>query len=117
MKVAVSSTGDGIDSEMDPRFGRCQYFVLVDTETMSAETHKNPGSNATGGAGFQAVQFCSDIGADAVISGSFGPNAFNTLKEAGIRMYTASGRKIRDLVEALKKGELKEMESAGPRGH
>ena len=117
MKVMVSSTGEGIDTEMDPRFGRCQYFVLVDTETMTAETHPNPGANASGGAGFQAAQFCSDVGAQAVISGSFGPNAFNTLQEAGIKMYPASGGKIRNLVEALKKGELKETESAGPRGH
>lgn len=117
MKVIVSSTGEGIDAEMDPRFGRCQYFVLVDTETMTAETHPNPGAGASGGAGFQAAQFCSDMGADAVISGSFGPNAFNTLQEAGIKMYPAAGGKIRDLVEALKSGELKEAESAGPRGH
>jgi len=117
MKVIVSSSGEGLDAEMDPRFGRCQYFVLVDAETMSAETHKNPGGSASGGAGFQAVQFCSDVGADSVISGSFGPNAFNTLKEAGIKMYPASDGKIRALVEALKNGELKEMESAGPRGY
>ena len=117
MKVIVSSTGEGLDAEMDPRFSRCQYFVLVDTETMAAEPHANPGGGASGGAGFQAAQFCSDMGAQAVISGSFGPNAFNTLQEAGIRMYPAAGGKIRDLVEALKKGDMKEMESAGPRGH
>lgn len=117
MKVIVSSSGEGLDAEMDPRFGRCQYFVLVDAETMSAETHKNPGGSASGGAGFQAVQFCSDMGAEAVISGSFGPNAYYTLQEAGIKMYPATGGPVKELVEALKKGELKEMESAGPRGH
>jgi len=117
MKVIVSSIGEGLDAEMDPRFGRCQYFVLVNTETMLAETHKNPGGSASGGAGFQAAQLCSDVGADAVISGGFGPNAFNTLKEAGIKMYPASGGTVKELVEALKKGDLKEMESAGPRGH
>ncbi len=117
MKVMVSSTGDGLDAEMDPRFGRCQYFVLVDTDTMTAETHANPGGSASGGAGFQAAQFCSDVGAQAVISGSFGPNAFNTLQEAGIKMYPAGGGKIRHLIEALRNGELKEMEGAGPRGY
>lgn len=117
MKVIVSSTGEGIEADMDPRFGRCQYFVVVDTDSMTAETHPNPGAAASGGAGFQAAQFCSDTGASAVISGSFGPNAFNTLREAGIKMYPADGGKIKDLVEALKRGELKEMEQAGPRGH
>ena len=117
MKVIVSSAGGGLDAKMDPRFGRCQYFVLVDAETMTAETHANPGGSASGGAGFQAAQFCSDVGAQAVISGSFGPNAFNTLQEAGIRMYPAGGGKIRDLVEALRKGKLREMEGAGPVGH
>ncbi len=117
MKVIVSSTGEGLDAEMDPRFGRCQYFVLVDTETMTAETHANPGASASGGAGFQAAQFCSDVGAKAVISGSFGPNAFNTLQEAGIEMYPTAGGKIKDLVESLMKGELEKAESAGPRGH
>ncbi len=117
MKVIVSSTGEGLDAEMDPRFGRCQYFVLVDTDTMTAETHPNPGANASGGAGFQAAQFCSDMGAQAVISGSFGPNAFNTLQEAGIKMYPASGGTVRELAEALLSGKLVEATNAGPRGH
>lgn len=83
-KIAISSTGPDLNSLMDPRFGRCSYFVIVDLETEEVETLENEAQNASGGAGIQAAQMVANKGADTVISGHFGPNAFQTLNAADI---------------------------------
>ena len=69
-----------MDSTVDPRFGRCQYFIMVDTETMAAAPIQNTGAAASGGAGMQAAQLVQDEGASCVITGNVGPNAMNVLK-------------------------------------
>jgi predicted Fe-Mo cluster-binding NifX family protein len=75
MKVAVSSSGKDLDSQMDPRFGRCQYFLFVDSETLAFEAIENGGLMASGGAGVQAAQLLVQKGATALITGNLGPNA------------------------------------------
>ncbi len=112
MIIAVSSPDGKYDSEFSPRFGRCEYFIFVDSETQKWESKPNPAGDARGGAGPQAVQFLSESGAEVVISGRYGPNAYTTLKAAGIRAYIAEAGTPADLLERFLSGTLQEIHAA-----
>ncbi|MDI6689908.1 MAG: NifB/NifX family molybdenum-iron cluster-binding protein [Actinomycetota bacterium] len=107
MKIAVTSTGPDLSSQMDPRFGRCQFFIIVDPETMEFEVIQNPNIAAAGGAGIQSAQLMASKGVKAVLTGQCGPNAFSTLQAAGIQVFTGVGGVVKDAVEQFKSGELK----------
>lgn len=118
MKVAVSAVNPEYDSPLQPRFGRCEYFVVIDTETDAWEAHPNPAVDAMGGAGSQAAQFLANLGVQSVISGNFGPNAFMALDAAEIRMYQASGGSVREAVGVLLEDRLTPVSGAtGPSRH
>ncbi len=107
MKVCVTALSAGLDAEVDPRFGRAQYFVFVNTETMDAESMANPNVNAHGGAGIQSAQLVADKGAKVLITGHVGPNASQALDAAGVRVITGvSGITIREAVERFVSGRL-----------
>lgn len=106
MKVCITSTGSSLDSEMDPRFGRCQYFIFADPETMKFEAVENPNLGAAGGAGIQSAQFVINRGVEALITGQVGPNAFTTLQAGGVKIITGAGGRIKEVLEKYKKGEL-----------
>lgn len=112
MKIAISSTGKDLDSQVDLRFGRCQYFILINPETMEFEALENKGAMSMGGAGIQAVQFIAQHGANVLITGNLGPNAATALSAAGIKVYLVHGGKIKEVVEAFKSGNLREV--SGP---
>ena len=112
MKVAVSSSGKDLDSQMDPRFGRCQYFLFVDSETMKFEAIENGGLMASGGAGVQAAQLLVQKGATALITGNLGPNAASALSASGIKTYLSPGGTVKEVVGAYNAGTLKE--ASGP---
>jgi predicted Fe-Mo cluster-binding NifX family protein len=104
VKVVVSSTGQDLNSQIDPRFGRCQYFVFVDTDSMKFEAVANPNISAAGGAGIQSAQMVADQGAEVVLTGNCGPNAFQTLSAAGVQVVVGVSGTVRDAVEAFKSG-------------
>jgi predicted Fe-Mo cluster-binding NifX family protein len=117
MKIGVSSTGKDIDAQVDPRFGRCRYFLIIDTDTMNFVSISNESAMASGGAGIQAAQTVAKAGAEVVITGNMGPNAFQTLSAAGIMVFTGVNGTIKEAVEKYKKGELKKTESASVGSH
>lgn len=106
MKIAISSTGRDLDSQIDPRFGRCAYFVIVETEDMSYGAFDNESISLSGGAGIQAAQFVASEGVKAVITGNAGPNAMNTLSAAGVEVCTGQCGTVREVVERYKKGGM-----------
>ena len=112
MKVAVSATGKDLNCQIDQRFGRCQYFVFVDPESMEFEAFENEGLMASGGAGVQAAQFIVQKGAKALITGNLGPNAASALLASGIKAYLVPGGTVRDTIEAYKSGSLREASGA-----
>ena len=112
MRVAVSSTGRDLDSAVDPRFGRCLYFVVVDTETMAFEAFPNTSIGAAHGAGIQAAQIVASKGVKVVLTGNVGPNAFTALSTSGVQVVTGAAGTVRDAVERFKRGELSA--SGGP---
>jgi len=106
MKIAVSSTGKDLDSKIDPRFGRCAYFVIVDPDTMKYEVFQNQSTTLGGGAGIQTAQFVASKGAEVVITGNCGPNAMKTLEAASIKVITGYNGTIRQAIEDFKKGKF-----------
>lgn len=115
MKIVVTANGAGLDAPTSPVFGRCPSYVFVDTDTMLIETVENPAISAAGGAGIQAAQFVIEQGAEAVITGNVGPNAFNVFRSAGVSVYIGQGETVRDAVQAFKNNQLREVGAAtGP---
>jgi len=117
MKICISSTGKNLDAIVDQRFGRCQYFLVVDTETMNVKTISNEATLSSGGAGIQAAQIVTKEDIGSVITGNIGPNAFQILQAAGIKVYTGAEGTIKEAIEKLKKGKLKETGSANVESH
>ena len=117
MIVAVAASGTDLEAQTDPRFGRCGYFVLENTETMEAKAVENTAALQGSGAGIAAVQMIANAGAEAVIAGNLGPNAFQTLAAGGIKAYGYEGGTVRQAVEALRAGTLPEIDGANVPSH
>jgi predicted Fe-Mo cluster-binding NifX family protein len=107
MKIAVSATTPNLDADIDPRFGRCQYFIIVDPDTMEFETLANSGAAAGGGAGIATAQTLTGKNIETVITGNCGPNAYDALTAAGIKVVTNASGKVRDAVRQYKSGQFK----------
>lgn len=105
MKIAISAAGDSLDSMMDPRFGRATYFLIIDSDTLAYQSFINPNVKADG-AGIQSAQFVLEKGAQAIITGSCGPNAYKVLTAAGVTIIEASVKSVREQVQALKENRL-----------
>ena len=117
MKLAVTAQGVDLDSAIDPRFGRCQYFIIIDSDTGEFEAHANQSLMASGAAGVQSAQFLANRGVRAVITGNMGPNATRALQGAGIKVYMMTSWTVREAVEAYKKGELGTVSGATVSSH
>ena len=96
MKICVTAGASGLDAPMDPRFGRCPFFVVVDLESMSENSITNSNVTASSGAGIQAAQEIAKQGVSALITGNIGPNAMQTLSAAKIDVYQHQGRRKRE---------------------
>ena len=108
MKICVTATAGDLNAQVDPRFGRCQYFVFVDSDTMAFEAMANEAIAAPGGAGIQAAQTVVNKGVDVLVSGSIGPNAFQVLSAAGVKIATGAYGTVQEAVEMYKAGRLSE---------
>lgn len=112
MKIAISSMGTDLNAQIDPRFGRCQYFIIVDSDTMEFEAIENPNISAMGGAGIQSGQMMAGKGVQAILTGNVGPNAFQTLSAAGIQVITGVTGKVKDAIQQFKSGQLQSVSEA-----
>lgn len=112
MKVAISAQGQVPENKLDPRFGRCAYFIIFNTEDGSYKTIENTAANASGGAGSAAAQLVNKAGAEAVVSGNYGPNAVTALNSFGIKMYLAEEETVWIVIDKFKNGVLAQAETA-----
>jgi predicted Fe-Mo cluster-binding NifX family protein len=118
MKIAVTATGPKLSSELDPRFGRAAYFIIVDPETMMFDVVENRQNlDLPQGAGIQAGKTIVDHHVDALITGNCGPKAFKVLERAGVKILVGASGTVQNVVEQFKRNELTPAESANVEGH
>ena len=120
MKLCITSDGKDLDSSVEETFGRSPYFVIIDTETTETKSVRNTAVHSGHGAGIGAAQIISDEGAEALLTGIVGPNAFTALKAAHIKVFEGASEfdSIEAALEKFKKGIYKEatVPSGGPGG-
>lgn len=104
MKVAISSTGNDINAQIDPRFGRCSHLAIVDTTTMELQVFDNGNINLDSGAGIKTAGFAASKGIEAVLTGNCGPKAMQVFNEAGIKVFTGQTGTVKEAVERFKNG-------------
>lgn len=117
MKIAITSRGDNLEAEMDQRFGRCQYFVLLDSETMEYMAMENKAAMERGGAGPQAAKAVLDMGAEVLITGNLGPNAYMALEASGIDGFIGASGTVKEAFQQYKAGELQKANSPNVDSH
>lgn len=117
MKIAISATAPNLSSQVDPRFGRCQYFVIVDPDSMEFEGIKNSSVAAGGGAGIAAAQLIVGKGVEAVLTGNCGPNAFSVLKAANISVMIGVSGSVQEAMESYKAGKYNTISKANVSPH
>ena len=117
MKIAVSASSPDLSSPVDPRFGRCPYFLLVDPESMEFEAIENPNISSASGVGIQSAQLVAEKGATAVLTGSCGPNAFQTLQAAGVEVIIGISGTVKEAVGHYKSGQIQATPQANVPSH
>lgn len=118
MKVAFSTDGIGMDASLDQRFGRCQKFIIVDTESLAFTIVDNAQNlNASQGAGIQSAQNVIATGAQALVTGHCGPKAFKVLHAADIPIYLGVESTIKNNIEDFRNGKLAQLTSPDVEGH
>ncbi|MCP3873425.1 MAG: dinitrogenase iron-molybdenum cofactor biosynthesis protein [Desulfobacteraceae bacterium] len=118
MKIAVTAQGNKLDSELDPRFGRASYILIVDTETLEFEACDNAkNKDAFKGAGIQAAAMVANEDAEVLMTGFCGPNAFKTLEAAGVKVVDDQSGRVIDAVQRFKQGDVIFANGANKDGH
>jgi predicted Fe-Mo cluster-binding NifX family protein/ferredoxin len=112
MKIAVTATGPSLEDQVEARFGRCAYFLIIDSDTMEFEAVENPNIALGGGAGIQSAQMMAERGVETVLTGNCGPNAFSTFGAVGIQVIVDVSGIVRQVVEQFKTGAFSA--SSGP---
>ncbi len=98
-RIFVTATGNNLNAEVDPRFGRAQYFLFVQPDTLDFEAFENPNIDAASGVGIQSAQFAVEKNASVVITGQCGPNAERVLSSSGIRIITGATGTVKDALQ------------------
>lgn len=118
MKIAITAQGAELSSDIDLRFGRSKYLLVLDTETGDFKAHDNTiNLNAVQGAGIQTGSNIANLGVDAVITGNVGPNAIKTLQAANVKIFLSAKQTIAEAVKSFIAGKLDEVDKANVEGH
>ncbi len=113
-KICVTSAGPTLESTVDPRFGRCAYFIIVDSESLAFEAVPNDAARASGGAGVRAAQIVAGYSVEAILTGSVGPNAFPALEGAGIKILVGTSGTVKDAIDSYSSDSLETLATPGP---
>lgn len=117
MKIAVTATGNTLESSLDPRFGRCRFFLVVEIADLSFEPMVNPNVSRDSAAGIQAAQLLANTGIQFVITGNCGPNAYQTLTAAGIGVIVGCSGTVRSVIEEFKNGRYSTVQEPNVASH
>ena len=116
MKILVTSTGKDMDSQVDMRFGRCPFFVLVEVEDKTIKGFsavENIGASQAHGAGIMAAQKVGELGVTKIITGNLGPNAFRIIEQLGIESFSTESISVKSAVEMFLEGKLNKISGFG----
>ncbi|HUU78141.1 MAG TPA: NifB/NifX family molybdenum-iron cluster-binding protein [candidate division Zixibacteria bacterium] len=116
MRIAVSSTGINLDASVDPRFGRCVQFLIVETDNMSFQVFNNQAQFEGHGAGISAAQNILSQNINVIITGNIGPNAFRVVQAANVKVYMSGGN-IKEAINKLLNNELPHQNAPTNTGH
>jgi predicted Fe-Mo cluster-binding NifX family protein len=114
VKIAVTAMGNTLDSPIDQRFGRAEYFIIVDSGSLEFETVDNPAITASAGAGIVAAQAVAGHHVQALVTGYVGPNALSVLQAAEITIYQGQAGSVRENLDHFQKGALEKVVAAVP---
>lgn len=114
MKICITSSGETVESLLDPRFGRCSYFVVADLESGEHTVIPNEAGISGGGAGISSGQLMVEKGVEAIVTGNVGPNAMNVLKAAGISIYRGNNESVKENIENYKADKLEKITETVP---
>ena len=118
MKIAISAKGTDLDSAVDPHFGRGAYLLIVDTDSLDIEAIDNSENvKSFRGAGIQAATTIYEKGAQALLTGFCGPNAFKTCQAAGVKVINDVSGTVIDAVQNYKAGKLIISDAPNTEGH
>jgi len=118
VKIAFTTSGDGLDSPLDSRFGRAPKFLIYDLDSGTFDVIDNQQNlNAAQGAGIQSAENIARLGVNVVVTGHCGPKAFHVLKAAGIKILNTGASSIAQALEMFKAGQIPEATIADVKGH
>jgi len=117
MRIAITASSPELSSPVDPRFGRCPYFILIDPEIMKFEAVENPNVSSPSGAGIQSAQLIANSGAKALLTGSCGPNAFQILQAAGVEVLVGVTGTVQEAAQKYKSGQIQPTAQANVPSH
>ena len=107
MKIFITASGEDLDSLVDPKFGRCDYIIIYDTETKGFEAMENPYKTGQSSVGISVARMAINNGCPVAISVNYGPNAFRVLSEGNVKTYKAKdGIKVSEAIDAYLNGKL-----------
>jgi len=117
MKICITAVSNTLESQIETRFGRSPWFIIIDPETMNYEAVPNSAIKSMHGAGIQAARLVAEKGVNVVISGNIGPNAYSALSSEGITVIAGASGIVKKALERYKNGELKQLKSPTVKGH
>ncbi|MBN3033861.1 MAG: NifB/NifX family molybdenum-iron cluster-binding protein [Candidatus Saganbacteria bacterium] len=117
MKICVTAAAGSLDAAIDPRFGRCAFFIIIDPATLEFKALPNPNLESSGGAGIQSAQLVANEGVEAVVTGNVGPNAHQTLSALGIKVLIGASGTVSQAVADYRAGRLQEAAGPSVSGH
>lgn len=103
MKVLITAYGNELNAPLDPRFGRCRFFIVWESSTAEFTAYPNENASSSG-AGISSAQFAIDHNVQTVITGEVGPHAQQVLQSAGIAVHLTNAATVQEALEALQKG-------------
>ena len=113
-KICITSSAPDLEAPIDPRFGRCAYFIIADLDSLEFEAIANEGVMAAGGAGIKAAQTVLNKDVEVVITGRVGPNAYPALENEGIKIMLCDKGSVRAAIEQYQQGNLELIKTPGP---
>ena len=111
MKICITSSGDTLESQVDPRFGRCRYFIIWDDENDTFEAISNPNIDAGSGAGIQSAQLVVAKNVSMIITGEIGPKAEQVFTTANLQVVTGASGTVKEAIEKYRQQRKKNFRS------